>query len=191
MVEGIAEALLIPELARIAGGDLKEAAVTVLNVDGINFNAFIPLFGENKLKTPVVILTDGDAGKIGDPPTATAQVLKGYEKYVSNLKVNLSEITFEHELARSGILLSHMQKAFRTLHPTIGPTLDKLIEKLESNDAKADAFYKIFKDTKTSKGLFAQELAYCLEEVHNNLNAVPEYILDGLKFLNVIPIKKR
>ena len=49
MVEGIAEALLLPVLTKIAGGCLKESAVTVLNADGINFNAFLPLFGEKRL----------------------------------------------------------------------------------------------------------------------------------------------
>jgi putative ATP-dependent endonuclease of OLD family len=56
MVEGIAEALLLPMLAQIAGGNLKDSSVTVLNADGINFNAFMPLFAEDRLSLPVVIL---------------------------------------------------------------------------------------------------------------------------------------
>ena len=72
MVEGIAEALLLPVLAKISGGNLKESSVTVLNADGINFNAFIPLFGAERLCVPVVILTDGDAKEIGGAMSATA-----------------------------------------------------------------------------------------------------------------------
>ena len=101
MVEGIAEALLVPILAKIAGGCLKESAVTVLNADGINFNAFLPLFGEKRLGFPVAIMTDGDAEKIGDPPSSTASGLKAKEATIPNLRVEYSEITFEHELARS------------------------------------------------------------------------------------------
>ena len=67
MVEGIAEALLLPVLTKIAGGCLKESAVTVLNADGLNFNAFLPLFGESRLGHPVAILTDEDAEKVGEP----------------------------------------------------------------------------------------------------------------------------
>jgi putative ATP-dependent endonuclease of the OLD family len=37
MVEGIAEALLVPIFARMAGGCLKKSAVTIVNVDGLNF----------------------------------------------------------------------------------------------------------------------------------------------------------
>ena len=59
MVEGIAEALLLPVLAKIAGGNLKESSVTVLNADGINFNAFIPLLAD-------VLLPGGAAPKIGE-----------------------------------------------------------------------------------------------------------------------------
>ncbi len=76
MVEGIAEALLLPVLAKIAGGNLKESSVTVLNADGINFNAFIPLFGMERLRVPVVILTDGDAKEVGGEMSATAAGLK-------------------------------------------------------------------------------------------------------------------
>ena len=187
MVEGIAEALLLPELARIAGGDLKESAVTVLNADGINFNAFIPLLGEGRINIPVVILTDGDAKIVGDPPSHTAQGLKIHEGSIPNLRVSLSEITFEHELARSEVLLPYIQNAFRSLHPINGKKLDELIEESETNDDKANAFYEVFKDTKTSKGLFAQELAACLADMGEEAKAVPQYILDALRFLCVIP----
>ena len=44
IVEGMAEALLLPVLAKMSGGNLKKSSVTILNADGINFNAFIPLF---------------------------------------------------------------------------------------------------------------------------------------------------
>ena len=72
MVEGIAEALLLPVLAKISGGNLRESSVTVLNADGINFNAFVPLFGTDRIGVPVVILTDGDAKEIGGEVSATA-----------------------------------------------------------------------------------------------------------------------
>ena len=73
MVEGMAEALLPARaLTEIAGGNLKESAVTVLNADGINFNAFTPLLGTDRLRVPVVILTDGDAKEIGGEISATA-----------------------------------------------------------------------------------------------------------------------
>ncbi len=95
MVEGIAEALLLPVLARMAGGDLKKSAVTVVNADGLNFNCFLPLFGKDRITAPVAILTDGDAPKIGDPCSATAADLKAKDTEMPNLRVGIVRLTAE------------------------------------------------------------------------------------------------
>ncbi len=187
MVEGIAEALLLPVLTKIAGGCLKEAAVTVLNADGINFNAFLPLFGVNRLGFPVAILTDGDAVKVGDPPSATAIGLKAKEAGIPNLRVEYSTITFEHELARSAAILPLMLDAFAMLHPNLGANLKVAVAALNTNDAKADAFLAEFLRSDTSKGHFAQELAALLDAANLQTDAVPQYIQEALKFLGVIP----
>lgn len=186
MVEGIAEALLLPVLARIAGGSLQDSAVTIVNADGINFNAFLPLFGKNKLDLPLVILTDGDAPCIGAAPSAAAAGLKAKEAEISNLRVRLSEITFEHELARSDELLPYMLKAYAILHPVKGPALQATIDTLSTSDAKADKFLEEFIKDKTSKGLFAQELAALLDDAPTSAKAVPSYIQEALKFLGVV-----
>lgn len=186
MVEGIAEALLLPVLAKIAGGCLKESAATVLNADGLNFNAFLPLFGENRLAFPVAILTDGDAGQIGNPPSATATGLKAKEAEIPNLRVEFSAITFEHELARSATILPLMLDAFTILHPILGANLKTAVGALNTNDAKADAFLAKFLESKTSKGQFAQELASLLAAANLQRDAVPTYIQEALKFLGVI-----
>lgn len=189
MVEGIAEALILPVLTKIAGGCLKESAVTVLNADGLNFNAFLPLFGKNRLVIPVAILTDGDAKKIGDPPSDTAIGLKTKETDITNLRVAYSEITFEHELARSPTILPLMLEAYEILHPMIGKKLKETIGKIAPVDEKADAFLAEFLDKKVSKGRFAQELASLMEDSDLKANAVPSYILEALKFLKVIKTK--
>jgi putative ATP-dependent endonuclease of the OLD family len=186
MVEGIAEALLLPVLTKIAGGCLKESAVTVLNADGINFNAFLPLFGERRLSFPVAILTDGDAKKIGDPPSLTTAGLKAKEAELSNLHVEYSEITFEHELARSTTFLPLMLDAFEGLHPTNGKELKATISGLASNEDKANAFLAEFLRNKTSKGRFAQEVAALLDAADLKGDAVPHYIQEVLRFLGVI-----
>lgn len=207
MVEGIAEALLLPVLTRMAGGNLKNSSVTVLNADGINFNAFIPLFGNGRLGLSVAILTDGDDADRTGTPSTTAIGLKAKEADLPNLRVEYGEITFEHELARSATLFPFMLQAFRTLRPSLGDTLDARIDGLVTDDAKADAFLEEFLRCKTSKGEFAQELADLLEvsletqrnaagsfswvfskSEAGNLSAevIPQYIRDALEFLGVI-----
>lgn len=186
MVEGIAEALLLPILTKFAGGSLKDSAVTVLNADGINFNAFIPLFGENRLGIPVAILTDGDGNEVDGERSSTAAGLKAQEDNVPNLKVEMSEITFEHELARSDAFLPHMISAFKVLRPRKGAALETALAELESADDKANEFLRVFLETKVSKGRFAQELAGILEEYEIGADAVPEYIRNVLKHLGVL-----
>lgn len=186
MVEGIAEALLLPILAEKAGGSLKDSAVTVLNADGLNFNAFLPLFGKNKLCVPVVILTDGDATSIGEDISATAQGLKKQAGPIPNLKVEHCEITFEHELARSDALLALMLEALGELHPQIKTQLESELRNIEDADAKAKKFFDKFRDSRVSKGQFAQELAQKLEGASLQPESVPSYIRNAFEHLGVI-----
>jgi putative ATP-dependent endonuclease of OLD family len=186
MVEGIAEALLLPVLARIAGGDLKKSAVTVVNADGINFNCFLPLFGSGRITCPVAILTDGDADKIGGACSATAANLKAIETTIENLRVEQSEITFEHELARSPLMLPLMLDAFEALYPSVAAKLRSTISALTNEDDMADAFFSQFRISAKSKGVFAQELAALLDNADLKEAAVPQYIRSALKFLSVI-----
>ena len=184
MVEGIAEALLLPLLAKAIGRDLKESAVTVINADGINFDAFLPLFGNNALKIPVAILTDGDAAQIGAEMSDAAKALKAKEGEIANLRVRTSEITFEHELARNPPLLALMLDALTVLHPQIGAEVRNGLGAIAGNDAKAGFFYEeVFKKRDTSKGRFAQELAELIETKPISANDVPVYIREALQFL--------
>lgn len=188
LVEGIAEALLLPVLTKIAGGDLNESAVTVVNTNGINFNAFLPLFGEEKLSYPVAILTDGDAKHIGSAPSTTAQKLKLDEKAIKSLKVEYAEITLEHELARSKNLLPIMIDTFEILHKNLGKKLRESIKDNMNNDQKADVFLDNFLSSNTSKGAYAQELSAELNQADLSARDIPKYILEVLKFLKVVKI---
>ena len=186
MVEGITEALLLPVLAKILGGSLKESSVTVLNVDGINFNAFIPLLGAEGVGVPVVILADGDAKAIGEDISASAASLKAAESEVPNLAVEMSEITFEHELARSEAMLPHMLTAFKVLRPKRGEALEHELEGLDCPDDRANTFLSAFLDSRASKGQFAQELAVAIDGCDLGPGAVPTYIRDAFQQLGVL-----
>ena len=190
MVEGIAEALLVPVLARIAGGCIKEAAVTILNADGINFNAFLPLFGNDRLGLPVSILTDGDDASKTGTPSAAATGLKAKETDIPNLRVEFGQITFEHELARSAALLPVMLEAYEALHPINGAALKTTIANLGNDEEKADAFLAEFLRNETSKGKFAQELAGLLEEANLAADAIPQYIREAFLYLGVTQNEK-
>ena len=63
-VEGAAELLLVNVLAKRAGFDLRNHGVSVVSVEGLNFDSFLPLFGEKGIRIPVSVITDADPQKI-------------------------------------------------------------------------------------------------------------------------------
>ena len=59
-VEGAAELMLVSVLARRIDFDLRLHGVSLISVEGLNFDSFLPLFGDEALKIPVAVLTDAD-----------------------------------------------------------------------------------------------------------------------------------
>lgn len=59
-VEGAAELMMISALAKRIGYDLRQHGVSLISVEGLNFDSFLPLFGDKALKIPVSVLTDAD-----------------------------------------------------------------------------------------------------------------------------------
>jgi putative ATP-dependent endonuclease of OLD family len=59
-VEGAAELMLVDALATLMGLDLREYGVSLISVEGLNFDSFLPLFGEQGLRIPVAVVTDAD-----------------------------------------------------------------------------------------------------------------------------------
>lgn len=59
-VEGAAELMLIDALAKKMDFDLRKYGVSLISVEGLNFDSFLPLFGEQGLRIPVAVVTDAD-----------------------------------------------------------------------------------------------------------------------------------
>lgn len=72
-VEGAAELMMIDALAKRMGCNLRQHGVSLISVEGLNFDSFLPLFGDSALKIPVAVLTDADPVAPKTPPAgATA-----------------------------------------------------------------------------------------------------------------------
>ena len=73
-VEGAAELMMVDVLAKRMGCNLRQHGVSLISVEGLNFDSFLPLFGDKALKIPVAILTDADpvAPKPAQSGAATA-----------------------------------------------------------------------------------------------------------------------
>lgn len=74
-VEGAAELMMVNALAKRIGFDLRQHGVSLISVEGLNFDSFLPLFGDKALKIPVAILTDADpVPPEAKPPAAAGPV---------------------------------------------------------------------------------------------------------------------
>jgi putative ATP-dependent endonuclease of the OLD family len=74
-VEGAAELMMVDVLAKRMGCNLRQHGVSLICVEGLNFDSFLPLFGDNALKIPVAVLTDADpVMPKADPASATADL---------------------------------------------------------------------------------------------------------------------
>jgi putative ATP-dependent endonuclease of OLD family len=121
LVEGISECLLLPSLAARLGVDLGKKAVAIVPVGGVDFASIAKLFGDEKIAVPLSILTDADPDIVNDDAHWKQQVPEVDDstgKYrlsqralavqnafagISNVRVEVSELTLEYDLALAGL----------------------------------------------------------------------------------------
>ncbi len=193
-VEGAAELLLVNVLALRHGHDLRDHGVSLISVEGLNFDSFMPLFGEKAITIPVAVLTDADPstkidGKTvalypgpGDTvvPSDTAKLmLAGQDDLV---KVFFGKKTFEYDLALIAGNRPTMLAALKELHPLIGASIATAVDAAVGDQAKARALFSGMFEREhgnVSKGRFAQALAAQIEDEKLDIEA-PGYILDAI-----------
>lgn len=76
-VEGAAELMMVNALAKRIGCDLRQHGVSLISVEGLNFDSFLPLFGDEALKIPVAVITDADPVAPKSNPTVAETVVAG------------------------------------------------------------------------------------------------------------------
>ena len=196
-VEGAAELMLVNVLAEKVGFKLREHAVSLISVEGLNFDSFLPLFGNNALKIPVAVITDadpvddpadgsepqalypahGDAIQVSDNTAKMKGRTDEFVKIFHGLK------TFEYDLALHAENRTVMLKALQELHPKIAVTVQAAVDAAAGDAAKARALFTgMFerKQNNVQKGCFSQALAEVLSEPGATC-VVPEYILAAIK----------
>ncbi|MDW3209521.1 MAG: AAA family ATPase [Reichenbachiella sp.] len=174
LVEGIAEALLLPILSKqFLNIDLDEYGIEIVNINGVAFEHFAKLFNNEDEKKRLLarcsIITDSDP-VVGKPKSDRA--LKAETFAAANLKVCLAPNSLEIDLFNcADVNKSVMRFVYRGLHPQTADLLnqfeaDSLWEKLNSNRDKGD---------------FALELQNILSDVEGF--EVPEYIKDAISWV--------
>lgn len=219
LVEGICEAMILPVLApkvleeynanhdKPIPTSLEDAGVSVININGINFKYFYPLFADlsdnqgRRLPIRCSGVTDfdpestngeqcfpveSDINNSSNQATCLQNVLKKTEYarlYVSPLK------TFEYDFAMAGNF-SLMAEVLKEIWPTRDETVGvkKDCEEIRNRDnvygsdedKKDDAKFilKRIEDSKITKGVFSQQLSQKIEN-GSKVN-VPDYLKQAI-----------
>lgn len=191
-VEGTAELFLVSVMAKKLGVDLRKLSVSLLSTEGLNFDSFLPLFGERALNIRVAVISDADPSdpssypKLGDSLILSdaAKTLKAMEN--SYIKTFFAQKTLEYDLALQPENHDVMLAALKELHPNIAVDLKTDVETADLDDKPKVLFEGMFDrgDTRNNvqKGAYSQSLAYTVSKGDVDFT-VPNYIKEAFKFI--------
>jgi putative ATP-dependent endonuclease of OLD family len=181
LVEGIAEQLLLPEMAQRIGVNLSESGIAIVNVGGVSFAPFAALFSPERLPYRCSIVSDSDPPSDafefeieGGEPLLSATAKKLKESETDTMHVFLATKTFEWDLAQSGNWETLLE-ALALIKPKVAAALLNLGP--DGEGERADAILQAVKDV---KGRFAQALTQVLAD-EREFN-VPQYLHDAVEW---------
>ncbi|MGO9741974.1 MAG: ATP-dependent nuclease [Roseiarcus sp.] len=185
LVEGIAEALLMPVLARkcVLNADRhalqRFRGAVVVAIDGVDFAPYVhillhPCEGAT-IADHVVVVTDADPNSPGNRK-ADLDALAAAWGVASRLLVLTNAVTLEHELFGAGNA-ALLREVFLRLHPQSAARWAADVEGAAATD-RPTAFVDLLKSSDTRKGDFAQQLAERVEA--GALFQVPEYLRQAI-----------
>lgn len=191
-VEGAAELFLVEALAKKADYDLRKHSVSVISTDGLNFEAFLPLFGEKAMQIPVAVITDADPPEPDQFPaakdalnlSAAAIAISKFEDVYVRCFFALK--TLEYDLAFDATRRTLMTSALKEIHPEIGADLETTVDAVDTDQEKAKVLFSGMFDrpkgtANVRKGRFAQALAHGISKSEGAVE-LPAYLKAALDF---------
>lgn len=181
LIEGIAEAIVIPELARLeCGGDQAKlrhvAGASFVAIDGVDFEPYLKLLlsGDAHRVDQVIVVTDGDPVT---KPTSRNLGDQRKKRYLDlypdepRLEVFVGGTTLEAELFSMVGNEDLLKQAYLKMHPQSEAKWDGLFGQLGDDPvARAKAFAKAIKrktgEIDLGKGDFAQLVCEAIASKH-------------------------
>jgi len=185
LVEGTAELFMMAVLAKRLGIELRNHSVSVLSTEGLNFDAFLPLFGEDVLNVRVAVVSDSDPAEPDAYPKSGDTLILSDSAKTIQAKANtfitpfFALKTFEYDLALHHENHPMMLAALASIHPTIAAELQDRLENVADIDKAKEIFNGMFDRGKQKanvrKGAFWQALAQAIA-TEGSIFTVPPYI---------------
>ena len=190
-VEGISEAILIPEMAKALDRPLEKYAVELVNVDSVAFKPFVNLFSSEQVKTcfkKVSIITDDDRcskknekdyiSKDFDYDNVSSEIVanlengqpsdryKELETLCSETEINIFSAykTLEYALCCSENNIYHMVEAIKNCYVDLGPKLEEKIATLSELSEKAACVWLFIRTRDKCKGAVAQYISQVISD---------------------------
>lgn len=178
LVEGISEKLLLPIFYKAQTGfSIDQSACSIINVNGLAFKNFLKII-ENGFHIKCLVLTDSDTG------TETAQRAIGLKnKYLENNKIEVqvsAQSTFEKDLITSNKTGSGRLTLCNTLKAVRPVSGKAYVDGLGKGAIDTESYFKLIENYKSE---FALQLSISLSASWNGFT-IPEYIKDGITFIN-------
>lgn len=184
LVEGIAEALLVPSIARRILDDDEFARFrgsTLVAIDGVDFAPYVRVLLSYHdgacIADQVVVVTDEDPNVPGDRTDAlnALAVSLGSEK---RLKIATATNTLEAALYAAGNS-STVKAAFLAQHPKSSHVWEKYVESADLA-ARPAGVVNMIRDKRVLKGDLAQSIAAFVDDV-NEPFTTPDYLETAIR----------
>jgi len=194
LVEGIAEALLLPVFAEKIVLKDDEAALrrfrstTFVPIDGVDFKPYVKLLitpqNDIRIADKVVIVTDGDGPKtLENGLTAGHNRKRIYDEIAGGTnaaticETYVNDYSLETELLTAGNNVV-LKEAYIVCHPQSGEKWDNAVA--HTGDELAASMHTLFREAR--KGDFSQVLAELIEDGREFV--VPKYLSDAIKSIS-------
>ena len=190
-VEGISEAILLPEIAKLLGRPFEKYAVELVNVDSVAFTPFVDLFSSESIKTcfsKVAIITDDDRCTkkkeddyidknldyddiskelsekllIGNPSDRCEELTRLCEEVAIN--VFQAPKTLEYALCCSENNIDFMLDAIKKEYKELGPKLEEKVKGLSDINEKAACVWLFIRTRDKCKGAVAQYISKIIKQ---------------------------
>ena len=190
-VEGISEAILLPEIAKILDRPLEKYSVEVVNVDSVAFSPFVNLFSSHSVQTcfsKVAIVTDDDRctkksetnyinkdfdyddvnSDISDKllngtPSERCNELETSCRAVG-INVFKATKTLEYALCCDENNIEYFIEAIKSEYSQLGPALEQKVNSLHDMNEKAACVWLFIQVRDKCKGAIAQYISQTIKK---------------------------
>lgn len=186
LVEGIAEALLLPVIAKrlVLNGDLhawqRFRGAVLVPIDGVDFAPYIEVLlrpsGGSTIADRVVVVTDADPNVLGNRKVDLDNLAEAWGTS-KKLSVFINSDTLENELFSAGND-TLLKKVFLSQYPQSEHHWTDIM-RCEEPQERAIAFVELLKKKQTRKGDFAQRLSAQIEA--GEVFQVPLYLREAIQ----------